>query len=114
MDLNRAIRLAVDTGDAKLGTDSARKISLGGGAKLIVLAGNLPAEVTRDLEHYCRLSAIPIVKFSGNSVELGTVCGKPFPVSAISVISEGNSDILKALDERDAGQATAKEEDEGS
>lgn len=98
MDLNKAIRLVVDTGKVELGSGKAKKVALLGGAKLLVLANNLPKQVLRDLEHYARLSAIPVLEFEGSSIELGTVCGKPFPVSALSIMEEGNSQILKALD----------------
>ncbi|MFH1257875.1 MAG: 50S ribosomal protein L30e [Candidatus Micrarchaeota archaeon] len=97
MDLNKAIRLVVDTGKVELGGDKARKIALLGGAKLIVLASNLPKGSSRDLEHYAKLSGIPVLEFGGTSLELGTVCGKPFPVSALTIIEEGNSQILKAI-----------------
>ena len=32
----------------------------------------------------------------GTGMELGAVCGKPFIISVLTVIEEGNSDILKA------------------
>ncbi|MFH0971976.1 MAG: 50S ribosomal protein L30e [Candidatus Micrarchaeota archaeon] len=97
MDLNKAIRLVVDTGKVELGSDKARKIALLGSAKLLVLANNLPKPALRDLEHYAKLSSVPVLEFNGTSLELGTVCGKPFPVSALTVIEEGNSKILDAL-----------------
>ncbi len=97
MDLNKAIRLVVDTGKVEMGSDKARKIALLGGAKLLVLASNLPRPARRDLEHYARLSGIPLLEFDGTSIELGTICGKPFPVSALSVLEEGNSKILSAV-----------------
>jgi large subunit ribosomal protein L30e len=100
MDLNKAIRLVVDTGKIELGSDKAKKIALLGGAKLIVLANNLPKTTLRDLTHYAKLSSIPILEFRGTSLELGTVCGKPFPVSALTIMDEGNSQILKAISEK--------------
>ncbi|MEK6843342.1 MAG: 50S ribosomal protein L30e [Candidatus Micrarchaeota archaeon] len=97
MDLNKAIRMVVDTGKVELGSDKAKKIALMGTAKLLVLANNIPKHSLNDLEHYAKLSNLPIIEYKGNSLELGTICGKPFPVSAITIIEEGNSTILKAL-----------------
>ena len=37
---------------------------------------------------------ISIMQFPGSSVELGTACGKPFPVSVMTIQDAGNSDIL--------------------
>ncbi len=97
MDVNKAIRLVVDTGKVDLGSQKSKKVALMGGAKLIVMANNLPKNTMRDMEHYAKLSNVPILKFGGTSMDLGTVCGKPFPVSAFVVKEEGHSDILKAV-----------------
>ncbi len=97
MDLGKAIRIAVDTGKVALGADGTLKRAMHGDAKLVILSSNCPAERKMDLEHYSKLSNVPVVEFIGSSVELGVACGKPFPVSAMSVIDEGNSDILKAV-----------------
>ncbi|MFH1750712.1 MAG: 50S ribosomal protein L30e, partial [Candidatus Micrarchaeota archaeon] len=88
----------VDTGKVELGTQKARKLALLGGAKLILIASNIPRESYLDLGHFAKLSNVPVIEFKGTSLELGTVCGKPYPVSALSVIEEGHSTILKALD----------------
>ncbi len=97
MDLNTSIRTAVDTGKIILGSDRAKKLALLGEAKAIVIAHNCPAVVKQDISHYALLSGVSIIEFTGTSVELGVVCGKPFPVSALSVIEAGNSDILKSV-----------------
>lgn len=97
MDFNKSVRLVVDTGKVALGTDKALKMALNGSAKMVVVARNMVRDKRRDLEHYCRMAGVPVVEFEGTSVELGTVCGKPFPVSAITVVEEGHSDILKAI-----------------
>jgi large subunit ribosomal protein L30e len=41
------------------------------------------------------MSNVPLIQFEGNSMELGSVCGKPFPVSVLSVFEEGSSNILE-------------------
>ncbi|MBU1197690.1 50S ribosomal protein L30e [Candidatus Micrarchaeota archaeon] len=95
MDVNKSLRLVVDTGKVVLGTDRAMKTALLGNAKLIVIASNMARDSRRDLEQYCRLAGIPTMEFNGTSIELGTVCGKPFPISALTVLEEGESGILK-------------------
>ncbi len=94
MDLSQSIRMAVDTGKTVLGSDRSRKMALLGEAKLIVVARNCPSSVKSDLEHFASTSGTSVLEFQGTSVELGVVCGKPFPVSALSIIEPGNSDIL--------------------
>ena len=87
-------------------TNRAKKIALNGEAKLIVLADNCPADSKQDLEHYCKLASIPLLEFEGTSAELGVVCGKPFPICAITVLEAGDSDILEAV--KDAKPAAAE------
>jgi len=97
MDLAKSIRLAVDSGKVVLGSGRSVKVALNGGAKLIVVSQNCPREIASDIKHYCKLSSIPLIDFKGSSLDLGTVCGKPFPVSILSVVEEGDSDVLNAL-----------------
>ena len=97
MDLNKSIRFAVDSGKVMLGFKNTLKIALNGEAKLVIVAGNCPQEKARDLKHYSKQANIPLLEFKGTSLELGAVCGKPFPVSALSVLEEGDSDIMKAV-----------------
>ncbi|MFH1056452.1 MAG: 50S ribosomal protein L30e [Candidatus Micrarchaeota archaeon] len=94
MDFAQSIRIAVDSGKVELGLKKALKHSLNGGAKMIVVAKNCP--VAEEVNGYSKNSGVPVVVFEGNGVELGAVCGKPFSVTALSVIEEGNSDVLKA------------------
>ncbi len=96
MDLNASIRMAVDTGKIILGSDRAKKLAMLGEAKAIIMARNCPHSTKQDISHYAMLSSVPVIEFNGTSIELGIVCGKPFPVSALSVIEPGNSDILNA------------------
>ena len=97
MDLAKSIRFAVDSGKVELGLKQTLKIALNGGAKLVIIAKNCPNDSLADVKRFTTLSQTPLVVFEGTSVELGTACGKPFSVSALSVIEEGNSDVLKAI-----------------
>lgn len=97
MDVEKSIRMASDTGKVKLGVQSAKKIALNGSARLVIIAENCPVESKQDLEKYCGIAKIPVMHFAGTSIELGTICGKPFPVSVMSVLDVGNSDILESF-----------------
>ena len=97
VDIGRAIRLAVDTGRVKFGSRDAVKAALNGEAKLIVLASNCPQRTRGDIEYYSKLSKIATLEFSGTSLELGSVCGKPFPVAALSIYDVGTSNIEEAV-----------------
>ncbi|MGL6297992.1 MAG: 50S ribosomal protein L30e [Methanobacteriaceae archaeon] len=98
MDVDRGIRLAVDTGNVILGTEkSLQALKLGKGA-LAVIAENSPADIKADVEHYSNLSEIPVYTYEGSSVDLGSVCGKPFTVATLVIDDPGDSTILEAME----------------
>ena len=94
-DLNRDVRLAVDSGETAIGAKSTIKSLTEGNAKLIVATSKSKKELIDDLNHLCRISGIKLVMFEGTPMEFGAVCGKPYLVSAISIIAPGDSGILK-------------------
>ncbi|VVB66185.1 50S ribosomal protein L30e [Candidatus Gugararchaeum adminiculabundum] len=94
----REIRRAVDTGKvvfgSRQGIDFAEKE---GKAKLLVVSSNCPKDLKETVENNCKKSQTAFFEFTGTSVELGSLCGKPFLVAVLSVLDEGNSDILKVI-----------------
>ena len=97
MDVDRGIRVAVDTGDVTLGSEkSIQSLKLGKG-QLVVVAANAPQELIEDVEYYANLSEIPSLVYDGSSVDLGSVCGKPFTVATLIVNDPGDSTILDDL-----------------
>ncbi|MDR0912520.1 MAG: 50S ribosomal protein L30e [Methanobrevibacter sp.] len=98
MDIDRGIRVAVDTGDVTLGSEkSIQYLKLGKG-KLVVVASNAPDEILEDVEYYAKLSEIPVHLYDGSSVDLGSVCGKPFTVATLIINDPGDSTILDAVE----------------
>ena len=94
MDMNRSLRQVVQTGEVHFGVRQAKKALKSRKAQLIVVPENIP-ETT--LEELRTISKVPMVRFAGSNFELGTVCGKPFSVSALTVIEAGDSDILDSI-----------------
>lgn len=97
--LTTAVRLTVESGKVEFGAKTGLVASLTGKAKLFVLAENTPIDTKTKVEDYAKKSKIPVIEFDGSSVELGSVCGKPFPVSVLSVYEEGASNILELAKE---------------
>jgi len=94
MDIDRGIRVAVDTGDVTLGSEkSIQSLKLGNG-QLVIVAKNAPKQIIEDVKYYSQLSKIPIHIYDGTSVDLGSVCGKPFTVATLVINSPGDSTIL--------------------
>ena len=90
IDLDKSLRSVMRTGKVLVGTKQAVKASKRGVAKLVIVATNCPADVKMQIKE----SNIPMYEFPGMSVDLGPICGKPYVVSAISVLEPGDSDIL--------------------
>ena len=97
MDINRAIRMAVDTGDVKFGARGSVENASTGKTKMIVVSSNCPKKTRGEIARNSKLSGVNVLVFNGTSIELGSLCGKPFPVSALSIIEPGNSNILDAV-----------------
>ncbi len=95
MNINIEIRRTVDTGKVDFGENQTEKNILKGNGELIIISSNTKKLVKEKLEHYSKLSEIPFYEFKGTSVELGSVCGKPFPVSVLTVLNKGKSKILE-------------------
>ncbi|MFQ6087507.1 MAG: 50S ribosomal protein L30e [Candidatus Methanofastidiosia archaeon] len=94
MDVSREIRKTVDTGKVFFGTEKTLKALRNGDAKLVIYTKNCPEKVKSDVRYYSELSKTPTYAFEGSALELGTLCGKPFIVSVMTIISQGESNIL--------------------
>ncbi len=90
MDLNKALRLAIDTGNVHLGSKQSSKAVNSGSAKLIILASNCPEETI----NFVKSGKTPVHSFSENNSALGAACGKPFAISAVAILDGGKSDVL--------------------
>lgn len=97
IDIDKAVSTAVKTGKVSLGANSAVQNAQTGKAKLIILAANCPKEVREDIEHYSKLSNLPVITYKGSSLDLAAACGKPFSISALSIREPGDSEILKVM-----------------
>ncbi len=94
MDMNRALRQVVQTGEVHFGVRQAKRALRDRTAQLLIVPENIPQDTLTDLRS---VSKVPMVRFSGTNFELGTVCGKPFSVSALTIIEAGDSDIMDSV-----------------
>ena len=101
IDVNKAIAAAVKTGKVSFGADVALQNAKTGKAKMIVLATNCPKNLKEEIEYNCKLSNVPVMMFKGASMDLATVCNKPFIISALSIREAGDSEILKVTESRE-------------
>jgi large subunit ribosomal protein L30e len=92
MDINKALRSAVSTGKVYFGINETKKALKSGKAKLVIISSNCPKDYIADINKFKKVSTY---NFKGNNQDLGSVCGKPFAVSVLSVIKPGKSNILQ-------------------
>jgi len=91
IDIARALKTAATTGDVRFGLTETKKCIEKGEAKLVVVSSNCPEKSLAESG-----SSPKVLVFDGTTVELGSACGKPFPISALAIISPGESNILSA------------------
>jgi len=92
--------MAVKTGKVGFGSKDAITSTGFARAKMIILAKNIREADRDEILHNAGQSEIPVYVFPGSSLDLGAVCEKPFPVSAIVVREPGDSDVLKLVAEK--------------
>ncbi len=100
MDVNKQIRMAVKTGKVEFGTKNALANVNTAKAKLVILANNAVTSDRRDIVYSADQSEIPVYVFPGSSLDLGALCEKPFPVSALIVKEAGDSEVLKLAENK--------------
>lgn len=94
-EIDKALGIAIRSGKVLFGSNVAIKSALTGRAKMIVIASNCSQEIHKKIEQYCKLSNIPLLVYPGSSLDLGSACGKPFMISALTIRDPGDSNILE-------------------
>lgn len=98
VDADKMIRMAVDTGETKLGVEEAKKALINKRTKMVIIANNCPEGNLKDLKYLSKLSGIPYYQYGGTSKDLGVLCGKPYFISAMAIVKEGNSEIMQLVE----------------
>jgi large subunit ribosomal protein L30e len=88
IDISKALKAAISTGKVEFGVDQTEKAVKAGKAQMIVVSSNCPCA---DL---VKAKDVKVHVYSGNNMELGALCGKPFSVSALVILDKGTSNIL--------------------
>jgi len=97
VDVTKELRRAVDSGKVVFGFKQAKKEVLKGSAQLIVISSSGERYRREAIEHLCKSQGIPFQAVAADSMQLGSVCGKPFPISFACVEKPGKSKILDAV-----------------
>ncbi len=79
------IRSAVSKGNVIIGYRESIKYLKSNTPKLVVIANNIPERMRKNLEDVSSVSGARVEVFEKDSVSLGVICGKPFPVSVLVI-----------------------------
>jgi large subunit ribosomal protein L30e len=92
MDVKRALRLAIDTGKVLIGgRETTRALKKKKDVQLIIVALNCQQDYLQEFNKY---PGVPVYRYDGTNTELGSACGKPFPISSLAILDKGTSNIL--------------------
>jgi large subunit ribosomal protein L30e len=94
-DFEKILRAVIKTGKYIIGAKEVSKSIKG--SKLIIYSSSLPKDKVSEVVNACKSLSIPFIEFKGTSVELGRICGKPFPISAIAIKSPREADLSSLI-----------------
>ena len=102
VSLDDELKRAISTGKVLLGARSVlREVRLGR-AKLLVISSNCPESFKERILKLAELSKIPAIQHTKTGLDLGTISGKPFIVSAMVIKDPGDSRIMSLVNSGDA------------
>ncbi len=87
-DISKVLRNTLSTGKVLIGTRQTMDAVKNGKAQTVVISSNCSEQILKELK------GVPLIKYPGSNIDLGTACGKPFSITALAVIEPGESDIL--------------------
>ena len=83
--LTDEIQAAVKKRIAILGYRESIKFIKLNQSKLIVMSNNIPDDMRKEIVHHAKLADSKVEIYNGNSRDLGTICGVPYPVSSVII-----------------------------
>jgi len=89
-EMENSINILMKTGRCVMGTREVRKFIEENGIKMAIFSRG----AEQDLTSLCKEKGIIVIRYNKTSMDLGMLCRKPFPVSVLGVIDEGDSGIL--------------------
>ena len=85
------IKRLLNTGKVTIGSEVSIKMLKSGKLRAVIMSSNCPTERMTEIKKLA--GNMRLYKYPGTSLELGEVCGRPFPVSVIGVVDPGDADL---------------------
>lgn len=100
-DLSKAIAMAVRSGKTGLGSKVALENAMVGQGKAFVVASNAPENTKLALKHYLKFyPKIKYIETDVNTMELGSMIGRPHSLAVLTVFEPGDSKILELVESK--------------
>ena len=80
------LKISLNNNKAVIGSSRTIKYLKEDKLKLIVLAKNCPENIKMEIENFSKKHNVKVENFDGMGKQLGIYCGKPFSISAISIL----------------------------
>jgi large subunit ribosomal protein L30e len=77
------------------------------GSKLIIVSKSINSNDRTRLKEQTKSANVAIYEFSGNSVQLGKLCNKPFRITAIAVKSGAVEEINAIMSEKEGSSTNS-------
>ena len=97
MEDTDVIKRVIETGEVTLGSRSVSKLVTSGKPKLVIISSNCPVIIKEKISHSASVAKVPVYNYNGTSLELGEVCRKPFPISAMAIVSPGDATLTQLV-----------------
>ncbi|MCD6523152.1 MAG: 50S ribosomal protein L30e [Candidatus Diapherotrites archaeon] len=97
MEATEIIKRVIETGEVVIGARRTLKLIATGKPKLVILSENCPEKTRDEIKHMAKIGSIPVYTFNGTSLQLGEICGKPFPISAMVIKNPGDAKITELI-----------------
>lgn len=99
---SQELRNVIDTGKLIYGTNKVKKECFVGDPKLLILSNTIDKNKKQEFLYYAKLLNIKAIEYPENSLELGSVCAKPFSISVVAVDDFGKSSIMSVINAKDS------------
>ena len=96
----KQVTLTHKTGKTIVGYRKVIDVLLNDSANAILLSSNCPPKYKERVTYYSQLADTACVITDFDSLELGSLCGKPYPISAMAVLEQGDSDLLDTINKK--------------
>jgi large subunit ribosomal protein L30e len=103
MDWNlfeQELRNTIETGKIVYGSNKVEKELLIGEPKLLVISNTIDQRYKEIFKYYAEYLNLKIVEYPERAKDLGSICAKPFGISALVVLDFGKSNLLESLDSK--------------